>query len=204
MDYKTILGEAWTDDIEKALKRAVGEEFVIRSDFNNVKNELKQAKTDLGSRDKQLDELKAATGDADALKQQIAALQEDNKTKAAAYDAEIKQIRINSAVDRALIEARAKLPTSVLPHLDLKSAVLQEDGTILGLSEQIDKLVKGDATSFLFDQEKPGKIRGVPAGAGRDEEPGATESADVAFAKSLAAKAKPDTTVNGNELYFGK
>ena len=85
--------------------------------------------------------MKNSTGDVEALREQIATLQADNKTKDETHAAEIKQLKIDSAVLTALTGAKAKNKTAVKALLkDLDKAEFAEDGTIKGLAEQIEVL----------------------------------------------------------------
>ena len=58
--------------------------------------------------------------------------------------------------------------------LDLKDAKLDEDGSVKGLSEQIEKLSKAEDSKFLFDTApaQP-KLKGFQPGASSDIKPGA-------------------------------
>ena len=84
---KTILGDTWTEEIDKKVSDEIGKGFVARADFNTLNTEKKALADTVKDRDKQLETLKAATGDTEALKQQIATLQADNATAAKAHEA---------------------------------------------------------------------------------------------------------------------
>ena len=81
-------------------------------------------------------------------------MQKDNKAKDEQYKAEIRNLKVSSAVDAALTGAKAKNHTAVKALLkDLDKAELLEDGTVKGLKEQIEALTKADDSKFLFDIE---------------------------------------------------
>ena len=63
--------------------------FIPKTRFDEVNNEKKKLELDLRDRDGQLETLKNSTGDVEAMKQQIATLQADNKAKDEAHAAEI-------------------------------------------------------------------------------------------------------------------
>ena len=72
------------------------------------------------------------------MKEQIASLQADNKAKDEAHAAKIKQMKINSDLESALIGSKAKNVTEVKALIkDLDKAELQDDGSIKELEEQI-------------------------------------------------------------------
>ena len=112
--------------------------YVTKSRFDEVNSAKKQLETQLKDRDAQLDELKKI--DAEGLRKQIEALQAENEAAAERYETEIKRFRLESAVDRALAEAKARNVKAASALLDLSAVQLQEDGTVKGLGEQIKKL----------------------------------------------------------------
>mgnify|MGYP000811613845 FL=1 len=71
---KTILGDAYTEEIDKKVSEEIGKAFVARADFNTLNAEKKAFADAVKERDKQLEALKAATGDTEALKTQILSL----------------------------------------------------------------------------------------------------------------------------------
>ena len=176
---KTILGDAYSEETDKKVSEEIGENFVARADFNNARAELKTAKDTIADRDKQLETLKGSTGDVEALKQQIATLQTDNANAAKAHEAEIKRLKIDTAVELALSAAKAKNVKAVKALLDLEKAELAEDGTVKGLDEQIKKLAAAPDSGFLFETAsgkpgftgfKPGESKdGAPAGMTLDK-----------------------------------
>lgn len=174
---KTILGDAWTEEIDKKVSDEIGKGFVARADFNTLNTEKKALADTVKDRDKQLETLKASTGDTEALKQQIATLQADNAAATKAHEAEIKRLKVDTAVDLALAAAKAKNAKAVKALLELDNAELAEDGTVKGLSDQIKKLVESPESAFLFDTGKqqqsfkgfkPGEGGDVPPAGGKD------------------------------------
>lgn len=175
---KTILGDAYTDDIDKQVSDEIGKGFVARADFNEVSTAKKKLEGDIKTRDKQLEELQASTGDVETLKQTITNLQTQNKQDKEKYEADIARIRMDNAVEAALAAAGAKNVTAVKALLAdfLSDAKMAEDGTVKGLAAEIETLTKGEGTSFLFETAKgdpqpgfkgmtPGNPGGNPTGA---------------------------------------
>ena len=90
-----------------------------RADFNTLNTEKKALADTVKERDKQLETLKASTGDVEALKTQIATLQTENTAATKAHEAEIKRLKIDTAVELALSAAKAKNVKAVKALLDL-------------------------------------------------------------------------------------
>lgn len=154
------------------LEKASQEElkgFIPKTRFDEVNTEKNKLQKDLDDRDKQLENLKNSTGDVEGLKKQIADLQAENKKNDEAHKAEVKQLKIDNAVNAALISAKAKNTTAVKALLkDLDKAEFADDGTIKGLSDQITALQKSD--SYLFDANTSGKktLKGAKPGEEKD------------------------------------
>lgn len=167
---KTILGDGYTEDIESKIAQEIGKGFVSKADFNAVKTQQKKLEDDLKTRDTQLEELKKATGTADELTAQIAALQEQNRKDKQAHEAEVARIRLDAAVDKALTEsgARNNIAVKALLAAFLKDAKVGEDGSVKGLAAEIETLAKGESTSFLFDNTKGAVIKGMKPGEAGD------------------------------------
>lgn len=164
---KEILGDAYSEEIDKRVSQEIGKNFVSRSDFNTKAEALKTAENSLKDRDKQLETLKTSSGDAETLKKQIADLQKANADAKKKYEEQLAKIRLDTAVDSALTAAKAKNNVAVKALLAdfLKDAKVGDDGSVKGLAEQIGSLAKADATSFLFSSAETGTmIKGMKPG----------------------------------------
>ena len=124
--------------------------FVPKSRFDEVNNAKKTAEDTVKERDQQIESLKSA-GNVDDLKQQITTLQNENKAKDEAHAAELLKVRIDSDVEAALTEAKAKNHKAVKALLDLEKAELGDDGKVKGLREQIAALTKAEDSKFMFN-----------------------------------------------------
>lgn len=167
---KNILGEAWNEDVDKKVSEEIGKGFVARTDFNAAKAELKTARETITERDSQLEELKKSGGDVEALRTQITNLQKENKQKDEDHAKELKGLRRDAAVEKALTEAGAKnlTATRALLAAFLEKAEAGEDGTVPGLDEELKKLAGAEDTAVLFTPKDTGPaLSGAkPAGAG--------------------------------------
>ncbi len=135
--------------------------YVPKSRFDEVNEAKKKAESTVAERDKQLEELKKNSGDADALKAQIEKLQGENKEAAKKYAADLKALQVGNAVERALTAAGAKNIKAVKALLtDLDKAEMDGED-VKGLADQIKKLKEGEDTKFLFGENN---ITGAKAG----------------------------------------
>lgn len=155
-------------DIENAKKVATAETESLQNQIDSLQMTLKE-------RNKQLEDLQKSTGNVDDLKQQIATLQADNKAKDEEHAKELMQLKVDTAVEKALTGANAKNIKAVRALLDLTDAKLDKDGNVKGLSEQIEKLTTDEDTKFLFDapqQKQQQTFKGFQPGASAQQKPG--------------------------------
>ena len=145
------------------------------TEIKNLQTEVSGLNKQVKDRDTQLETLKASTGDAEAMKTQIADLQKANTDTVTTHESEMTQLKVNFAVEKALNGANAKNTKAVMALLDLDDAKLDKEGNVKGLSEQIEKLTADEGTKFLFDaqqQQKQQTFKGFQPGASSERKPG--------------------------------
>ena len=191
-----------SEDLAAKAEAASQEElkgYIPKARFDEVNNEKKKLELDVRDRDGQLETLKDSTGDVEAMKQQIATLQADNKAKDEAHAAEIKQLKIDAAVDAALTGARAKNTTAVKALLkDLDKAEIGEDGTIKGLAEQIEALQKSDEYLFETKETKKTQVKGAkPGESGNEDGDHGVDTSKMTYSELAAYMAEhPDAKID--------
>lgn len=149
------------ENVLKAISAEITGNFIPKSRFDEVNQAKKNAEELLKERDGQLEALKKSNVDLEQLRSEISKLQETNKTAAEEYQANIKKMQLDNAIDLALRDARAKNAKAVRSLLEMDGVKLDNDGTLSGLEEQLNKLKQSD--SYLFDvveQQSAAKITG--------------------------------------------
>lgn len=157
-----------TEEQAKKVLEAV-KEYVPKTQLGEVEQERDSLKATIAERDTQLETLKKSSGDNAALQQQIADLQKANEEQQKAHDAEITQLRLDNAVEAALLTAGAKNVKTVRALMDADKLKLEKDGTVSGLSEQIKAIQKSD--DYLFAGKQQQQFRGFQPGASGDVKP---------------------------------
>lgn len=149
---KNILGDAYSDEIDGKVSAEIGKSFVSRNDFNELSTAKKQLEKDLQTRDTQLENLSKSQGTTDDLKAEIEKLRKQNREDKEKYEADLAKLRMDNAVEAALVSAGSKnlTATKALLASFLEKAELEEDGTVKGLADEIEKLTKAETSSFLF------------------------------------------------------
>lgn len=130
-----------------------GQNFVPTSKFQEIQKEKKVLDAQLAARDKQLKDLQDKAGNNKELKNQIKTLQDANKAAEKKYKAELHQIALNNAIDKALTSANARNNKAVRALLDMDGVDLDEDGKLIGVSKQLKKLAEDEGTKFLFKED---------------------------------------------------
>lgn len=147
---------------------------VASNDYNSIKAEYESLKEQVKERDKQIENLKSSAGDNEELKKQIESLQEQNKLSQDEHIRAITQLKIDTAVDKALTNAKARNTKAARALLDLKDAKLDENGLVVGLKEKIDALMKADDSKFLFESNGQSSLKGVKPSEKSDDNLGTT------------------------------
>lgn len=210
---KTLLGAAYTPEIDTAVAQEIGKGFVARTDFNakaakvtELEAEVTQLRGDVKTRDTQLEELKKSAGDNADLKKQIEDLTAQNKADKAAHDKELATVKLMAAVDAELTAAGSKNNTAVKAVLAdfLKDASILDgevtskvNGESVTLAARVEAMKKDAATDFLFGAAA--KYEGwKPGDSGDGKKPGEgkkpSEMSYAELAEYLAAN--PDAKLD--------
>lgn len=182
------------DENSKDIGKAKGELESVKANLETAQKDNEGLKDQISKANTELENLKKSNGDADALKTQIEDLQKQIKADGEKHNEEIKQIKIDSAIDNALVAANAKNAKAVKPFLDLSKVELNEDGTVKGVDEQIKALAKADDTKFLFASTK---IKGASVGeSGDDEGEHEVDTSKMTYSEMLAyLEQNPDAKI---------
>lgn len=171
----------------------------LETKVSTLETEKSALQTQVRERDEQLEILKNSADDLEGLKHQIETLQADNKTKDETHAAEIKQLKIDSAVESAITSVRGKNTKAIKALLDLANAEFTEDGCVKGLSEQLETLKKADDSKFLFGTEtKQTQFKGAkPGESGNDEGDKSIDISKMSYSQLAAYMAQnPDVKIN--------
>lgn len=155
MTKEELLALGVTEEQAQKIVEDQEKNFVPAAQFNEMKEGKKALDAQIAERDKQLKDLQAKAGDNEELKQQIQSLQDANKAAEKKYKAELRQIALDNAIDKALTSAHARNNKAVRALLDMDGVDLDEDGKLIGVAKQLKKLAEDEGTKFLFEAEDP-------------------------------------------------
>lgn len=123
----------------------------LKEQINNLTGERDGLQKQIDDRDKQLNTLKKSAKDNEELQSQIKQLQDENKTAKQNYQDQLAKQNKSFKIEGALRDAKAKNIKTVLPLIDTEKVSVNDDGTLNGLSEQLDNIKQDN--SFLFGEE---------------------------------------------------
>lgn len=139
---------------EEELGKTLATDFITKSKFNEVNEAKKVSDKALGEANKTLEDLKKNANLNDEYKMQIEDLKTANSKAQEDFKAQLKQIKLDTAIDNALATAKAKNNKAVRALLDNSKIVLGDDGTVSGIKEQLETIAKEN--DFLFETQTDG------------------------------------------------
>lgn len=125
----------------------------LNDKVNGLTSERDGLQKQITERDSQLDGLKKTTKDNDDLQAQIKQLQDDNKVTKQQYQDQLAAQSKSFKIEGALRDAKAKNIKAVLSLIDTDKIEVAKDGSLSGLTDQLDAVKKSDG--YLFDTNKP-------------------------------------------------
>lgn len=111
-------------------------EYVLKSEFDTVNTAKTTLEADIKIRDKDIEELKKASGTATELQEKYTKL-----------EAKYKNEQVDSALDLAILSAKGKNTKAIKALVDKEKIKFNDDGTIEGLD--LESIKKSD--SYLFE-----------------------------------------------------
>lgn len=145
-------------DVE-ALMKDVNTEFpknaVPKETFNDINGQLKIANTTIA-------DLKKNNADNETLQQTIKEHEKTIKTQKADYEAKVRNLTLDSAIEKALVNAKAKHTDLLSGKIDRDKLVISEDGKVTGIDEQLKGLK--DNYKDLFEEKISGRAPANPEG----------------------------------------
>lgn len=141
MTLEQLVAMGMNEDVAKKVieehQKTIKDQYIPISRFNEVNEAKKQLETDLKGRDKQLKDLGSKVKDNEDLTKQINELQEANKKSNSDYETKIKNLTLDSSIKMALKDRKFKHPDLLMGKVDREKLVINQDGTITGLDEQM-------------------------------------------------------------------
>ena len=140
-------------------------EYVSKGKYEALETQLNNTQTLLTDTTAKLETAIQSAGDNAALKQELENLKNTNQTEVANITAKYEAKLKNAAVMAELTKAGANDPTDILPHLNMDTITMTDNG-IVGLTEQLEP-IKTNKPYLFKGEPKPG-ASGLDHGKGGD------------------------------------
>ncbi len=160
MDLKSLLGDIYSEDIEKKIGdhrvfvfgkdeeiKLDGREYVPKTRFNEVNEQAKEAKSQLDQVTAKFKALEKDAAEGKELKQKLAELNTANESLKSESDKRIAEFRKREAVKRQLLKAGAKDEDLLIGRLELDKISLEGEN-ILGFDDQLKQLKETHEWAF--------------------------------------------------------
>jgi hypothetical protein len=144
---------------------------IPKAEYNNVKGQLKTANDTIA-------DLKKNNGDNEELQNTIITHEETIKNMKKTHEKEISEMKKDAAINQALLKAKAKYPELVSKLIDKEKVVINEDGSITGLDEQL-KSTQENYKDMFEEVKNDSVYQYNPKGGQEGQGNGATNFLDI-------------------------
>jgi len=168
MTKEELLALNLTEEQATAIIEDYGKNYVTKSQFNEKNEKYKQLKSEIETTRSEINKLTESETANETLKAQIKELQDKGDTQ---YAQQIKDMQVDNGINTAILQCGVKNPKILTSLLNKQAIELKEDGTITGLTEQIEALKESDP--YLFAESKPVGV--VPGESNANPNPGITK-----------------------------
>lgn len=171
------------------------EGYVPKADLEAANTAKAGLEKDIKARDKQLEEIKKSSGDNEELKKQIETLQAENKTAKEKHEADMKELKLSTAIKLALGESAQDVDL-VTGLFDKSKLILADDGKVTGLEEQLKTLKKDKAFLFKADKGPGPQIKGGKPAESKGTPPADKKPSEMTYSEMCAyLEANPGATI---------
>lgn len=173
---KEILGESYTEEIDKRVSAEIGKGFVAKADFDTKNTELKTVRGQLSEANKAIEEFKNL--DIDGVRKAAAEWKE--KAEQAERDAaqRIADMEFDGVLKDAINAAKGRNAKAITALLDV-SALKQSKNQAEDIKSALANLREGN--SYLFEEDNKTPPPYAP-GTGSQSMGGTTTGVEAAFA----------------------
>ena len=189
-DFLKNLGITEQSIIDQIMAENGRDVNAVRDEMATYKSQVTDLKNQLSAKDNEITTLKAKADSVDGLNEQITQLTADKAQLTSDLNTKVSALQKSYAIESGVRDAKAKNVKAVMALLDMEKITFA-DGTLTGLTEQLENLQKGEDTNFLFNDQNHNAPSGTnvnnpPANGGNN--PPTTNTLAGAIAKALSAK----------------
>lgn len=185
--YKQLSSDKQKEYENKDYEDVSGGAYVPKTKFEQVNDQAKEYKNQVGERDTQITKLKEEFKDTEGLKEKVEKLESDNKTQKESYEKQLSEIAFNNALEKGLSSFNVKDKTLIMALLNKENLKIDGDN-IIGLKEQLEPLQKSH--EYLFEKTPNGTGSFNTGGKGGEEPTKTNFATELGKQRAEALKAK--------------
>lgn len=125
-----------------------------KGDYNELKSQLANAKSELDKVNKELETIKADTSDYADMKNKVSEFENEKSKINAEWETKLNDMYKKNAVEAVVRDAKGRNLKAVMALMDMDK-ITYEDGELKGAKEQIEALAASEETKFLFGSDVP-------------------------------------------------
>ena len=153
-DFLRGLGIEDKEIIDKILDENSADIGKAKGEFEALKTQVSELTSQLNDKDKQLEDLENIKKEKEALTTKVTELEEANKTTVTDWEGKYTALEKTHAIEGGIRDAKGKNIKAITALLDLEK-ITKVDGKWTGIAEQLEGLVKDEASAMLFGENKP-------------------------------------------------
>lgn len=161
--------------------------YISKQRFDQVNEEAKTYKKQVGERDTQISQLKEEYKDVPNLKEKVTELETANKTQKETYEKQLNDISFSNALEKGLSSFNVKDKTLIMALLNKENLKVDGDN-IIGLKEQLEPLQKSH--EYLFEKTPNGTGSFNTGGKGGEEPTKTNFATELGKQRAETLKAK--------------
>jgi len=200
MDLKELLGEELFEQVNTKLKEVDDKDvelfiasendgdFVRRNRLNEESDKVKELRSQLQDYDTQIEELKKHADASSELQDKIKEIQDAKKEEVESLNNKLRQKTLDNEIEKELIKRKARNPKAVKALLDNDTIKLEEDDSVVGLSEQLDKLQESD--DYLFESAEARKKKKAGDDFSKEQDFGENDESELDAMRKIAGLKK--------------
>lgn len=149
---KNILGDNYTEDIDKKVSEEIGKGFVSRADFNTKNEELKTARGQLADANKTIDDFKGM--DIDGIKRASEDWKQKYEKAEKDYAEKIAGMEFDSLLEKAVSAAKGRNAKAIRALLDV-DALKESKNQEKDIKDALEALKTDSAYLFESEEQTP-------------------------------------------------
>lgn len=182
MTKKELMNLGMTEEQADGVLEMLKDAYVPLSRFNEINEKMKKYRSDLEDKIEENKTLSSKVKDSDRQEDEIRSLKEAKEKAETDLTSTVNSLKRSYAVEGKVRDRKAKNVKAVMALIDMDKVTF-ENGEVGGVDEQLDALVEGADSKFMFDSTPGYTPKGTEPGQSTG---GTTNSGAVSFGAAIA------------------